>query len=240
MDATSAKPPSPCRHPCPPPRSLVGAGIICLSSFFVAFSQKKGSAAKTAGKRWDRSVARLDREAGALDEEEVEEEAAATADLGAAPELHAPLLGGQRSLGDRRKGSAALGGRGSAAGSASGDSAEDWASAREGSNATFAFAEGEWWDAASAGEGGAAGGLKADVKAAAAAAVEAAAAAEVEQPDTPAAPPALPMAAQAPHSDAGGNGAPSLLGASSEASSSYDQLLGSSPPGGASPPPSER
>ncbi|PRW32584.1 Solute carrier family 35 member G1 [Chlorella sorokiniana] len=200
-------------HDLPPVLSLVGAGIICLSSFFVAFSQKKLSTSKTAGARWERSVARLDRAAGTADEEEEEEEeeAALADDVGAAPHLRAPLLGGQRSLGGLRKSGAALGSRGSAAVSASGESAEEWASAREGSNASMAFAEGEWWDAASAGEGGAAGGLKAQVKEAAAAAVAAAAAAEVEQPDTPAAPPALPIAAHAPHSDA--DGAPSLLGA---------------------------
>lgn len=214
-------------------RSLVGAGIICLSSFCVVFSQKKQSTTKTAGARWERSVARLDREAGAAGEEEVWAAGVGAGPAGAAPHLRTPLLGGPRKSG------AALGSRGSAAVSASGESAEEWASAREGSNASMAFAEGEWWDAASAGEGGAAGGLKADVKEAAAAAVAAAAGAEVEQPDTPAAPPALPMAAHAPSSDAGG-GPPSLLGASSEASSSAYDLLGSSPPAGASPPPSER
>lgn len=211
-------------------RSLVGAGIICLSSFFVAFSQKRKSTAKTAGARWERSVVRLDREAGAAAEEE--EAAAAGVEAGSGSPLHAPLLGG------RLKGGAALGGRGSAAASLGGDSAEEWASAREGSHASLAFADGEWWDAASAGEGGAVGGLKADVKEAAAAAVAAAAAAEVEQPDTPAAPAALPMAAHAPHSGAEGGMLP-LLGARSEASSSSDRLYGSSPPGGASPPPSE-
>lgn len=223
----------------PPPlpsalRSLVGAGIICLSSFCVVFSQKKQSTAKTAGARWERSVARLDREAGAAGAAgEEEDDAGSAGGVGAGPHLRTPLLGGPY------KNGTALGSRGSVAVSASGESAEEWASAREGSNASMAFAEGEWWDAASAGEGGAAGGLKADVKEAAAAAVAAAAGAEVEQPDTPAAPPALPMAAHAPSSDAGG-GPPSLLGASSEASSSAYDLLGSSPLAGASPPPSER
>ena len=185
-------------HRCPllplPACSLVGAGIICLSSFFVAFSQKRQAAAKSAGARWQRSVARLSQEGGA--------------------EADAPLLGRQRSLG----------GGGSPAAGASGsldEGTEDWASAREGSTASLAFGGSEWGDGASG------GGLKAEVKEAAAA-VAAAAAAEVQQPDTPAAPPSLPMAALT-----GEHGSsPSLLGTSPDASVASEQLLGSSPPGG--------
>jgi hypothetical protein len=47
----------------------VGAAIICLSSFFVAFSQKRGSAHKTADARWQQSSVRLQQEAGAQGEE---------------------------------------------------------------------------------------------------------------------------------------------------------------------------
>lgn len=42
----------------------MGASIICLSSFFVAFSQKRGNAHKTADVRWQQSSARLQQQGG--------------------------------------------------------------------------------------------------------------------------------------------------------------------------------
>ena len=45
--------------------SLVGAAIICLSSFFVAFSMKRRTAHATAEQRWAKSSLRLQQEAAA-------------------------------------------------------------------------------------------------------------------------------------------------------------------------------
>lgn len=49
-------------HDLPDNLSLVGAAVICCSSFFVAFSQKRKSSHKVADARWEQSALRLAQE----------------------------------------------------------------------------------------------------------------------------------------------------------------------------------
>lgn len=173
--------PTPVHHIRPFPSfalcSLVGAGIICCSSFFVAFSQKKASAHKTAGQRWEASTLRLTQE-GALSEEEQQQRAA----------LLCSRSSSGFSLADSEGEEEALPAAAAAAAGGSASSLEDWASAREA--ASRAGSGVGWWEGGSDdGSGGGTSSLEAELKEAV---VAAAAAADVAQPDTPAAPPPLP------------------------------------------------
>ncbi|EFN50789.1 hypothetical protein CHLNCDRAFT_142523 [Chlorella variabilis] len=78
-------------HDLPDSLSLVGAAIICLSSFSVAFSQKRAGSRKTADARWQKSTARLQQEQeaglllGAADGQDGEEDESGASAEGASP-----------------------------------------------------------------------------------------------------------------------------------------------------------
>lgn len=69
----------------------MGAAIICLSSFSVAFSQKRAGSRKTADARWQKSTARLQQEQeaglllGAADGQDGEEDESGASAEGASP-----------------------------------------------------------------------------------------------------------------------------------------------------------
>lgn len=231
-------------HDVPDNLSLLGAAIICLSSFFVAFSQKRSASQKAAAAAAAADAARQAAAssraslAGMASTQSVRSmTSASTARLGgvasvrssrrvlddsASNELHKPLLLGAQ---DGEEVEEAQAGNGVEADRSSSVGA-DWASAREGglSTATSLRTVHSWRTAGSsssdegASDGpGAFSGLKAETKQAVAAAMTEAAM-EVQPPDTPAAP---------PHLHPGSTDSLALLGASPNSQSAG--LLGAAP-----------